>query len=141
MVAIKLHTHQPVGISESIFCTRGPRIIPPPPETGKRILCYDVWFSTKGGVAAANPTPTVATPTISSVDNGDGTATVTLSCATSNALIFWSSDGSYPGPFNVNGSSKTPYSAPVTVNVPCQFQCRAWYPGWIGSVTVKQNLT
>ena len=140
MVSILLHQHRPVGIAETIVCTRGPRIIPPPPNTDKRILCYDVWFKTEGGVKNANQPPTVATPSITFADIGGGLATVTIACA-SPAVVFWSADGSYPGPFNADGSQKAAYSAPVTVSVPCTVQARAWYPGWIASAVAKQAVT
>ena len=140
MVVIKLNEHRPVGISETIMCTRGPRVVPPPPNTDKRILCYDAWFKTEGGVKDSNPIPTVATPAISFADIGGGQATVTIACA-APAVVFWSADGTYPGPFNPDGSQKTAYSAPVTVNIPCTVQARAWYPGWIASAVAKQAVT
>lgn len=139
MTSILLHHHRPVGIAETVVCTRGPRIIPPPQGTDKRILCYDAWFRTEGGVKNANPVPTVATPAASVVDNGDGTVTVTLSCS-SPAVVFYSIDGSYPGPLNANGSQKTAYSAPFTVAKPFTVLARGWYPGWIAGAILKQSV-
>lgn len=81
---------------------RGQLLVPVPDELVKGNVTYDVLLSVPFGQAA----PTlVATPTIS-----EAAGTVTMSCATSGAAIYYTLDGSFPGSGN---PTAVLYSAPV----------------------------
>lgn len=94
-------------------------------------LAYNVLYKTEGGVNYAVQTVAEISSTI--VDNGDGTATVSLATATPYAYIFVTTDGSYPAPLDASGVPRAPYSAPITVTSPAKILARAWMPGYLAS--------
>jgi hypothetical protein len=69
----------------------------------------------------------VAAPTIAV---GTGPVTVTLSCTTSGAAIYYTTDESFPWSGN---TTATLYAAPVTVTASCNFRACAHKAGSISS--------
>lgn len=128
-----LHHYQPTFAIETITLnSQGITIIPHP-----QLLGYRIGFTTQGG--ANYNIPTVALPVVSAVASG-GTSTVTITCGTTNAFVFYSTDGTSPSPLDKNGSPRTPYSAPFTVPTGTQIKTRGWLPGYVPSKLVAQNV-
>lgn len=82
---------------------------------------YNVAFKTMGGLTT--DLPQVATPT------GVLTASLTLACSTAGAAIFYTQNGSNPGPRN-----GTLYTAPFTPTG--TVKARAWLAGYLSSNTL-----
>jgi hypothetical protein len=87
-------------------------------------LSYDCLFKTSGGLAAT--LPQAATPVCS--NNG---GTITLTCATAGAAIFYTLDGSNPSPRNA-----MLYTAPFTPGTGVTIKARAWLAGYLTSETL-----
>jgi hypothetical protein len=94
-------------------------------------LAYDVRFSYAAGVALVRTQ--VATPT-ASPDGGAQPQTVTLACATANAAIFYTIDGSRPA-----STSGTLYTAPVAIAAACTLKVQAVRPGYLTSA-IKESV-
>lgn len=86
-------------------------------------LTYGVHFRTMGGIRTAPPQ--AATPVI--VNNA---GTLTLTCATPGAAMFYTLDGSNAIPRN-----GTLYTAPFTPGAGHLVKVRAWLAGYLGSET------
>lgn len=142
-VAVVLHWHKPVNISECLICVQGPTMVP---YENKELLVYDVAFRTNGGIKVNPIISTIATPTIVIVDNGDGTSTITLACSTLYSQIWYTTDGSFPAPLDGTNMPRAPYTVPFVVNNitnaagGTKVQVRAWLPGYIPSTVLKQNV-
>ncbi len=75
---------------------------------------------------------TVATPTIAATTNPDSTLTITLSCATSDAQIRYTLDGSTPDP-----TSSTLYSGPFQVINVATLTARGFKTDWTPSALAR----
>lgn len=128
-----LHQHKPTDFAETIIA-KNPAIVVVPHKTQ---LVYNCFFKTEGGLSYA--VAPVATPTSSVVDNGDGTKTITLACATTYAYTFYTTDGRYPSPRDPSGNPRAPYAAPFVVPTGTKVLARAWLPGYLASQLVTIN--
>ncbi|MDB6022614.1 MAG: hypothetical protein JWQ04_2471 [Pedosphaera sp.] len=90
-------------------------------------LCYECHFRTSGGLSAVPPQ--VATPVIA-----ESSGTVTLTCATPGAAMFYTLDGSNAVPRN--GAI---YTAPFTPGPGLTLKVRAWLAGYLASETATQT--
>jgi hypothetical protein len=90
-------------------------------------LSYDCLFKTSGGLNAI--LPQVAAPSIAT-ESG----TVTLTCATGGAAIFYTTNGSNAMPRN-----GTLYTAPFTPGAGLALKARAWLAGYLASETTSVN--
>ena len=79
--------------------------------------------------------PQVATPQMS---EGNG-AVITLTCATSGAAIYYTIDGSYPGPGNSTGVA-TLYTVPFTAHPPVTLAFAAYVAGSRGSDVMQSTI-
>ena len=126
----------PVTYSRALL-PRSPtiRLVP-----NKTFLVYHCRYSASGGVVytpsqvatpvvSTSPTPVVAP--VSSVP-----VTVTISCATSGAAIFYTLDGKYPAPRN-----GTFYTAPFVISSAATLRTRAWLAGYNASEEIKVSYS
>ena len=90
-------------------------------------LSYDCHFKTSGGLATVPPQ--AATPVIA-----ESSGTITLTCATAGAAIFYTLDGSNPMPRN-----GTLYTAPFTPGAGLTLNVRAFLAGYLTSNTATQS--
>ncbi len=134
VVAAALHHHQPSFAIENLTLNAGGIVLIP----HSQLLGYRVNFTTQGGVDFV--INQVITPLLDIVDNGDGTKTVTITCGTPYALIYATSDGSYPAPLDSAGTPRAPYSVPLTVPTGSPILVRAWLPGLLTSKLVSQTV-
>ncbi len=74
-----------------------------------RIVGAEIGLRKKGGLPGGNKT---ATPVIATADAGGGNVTVTLSCSDGGAILYRTTDGSYPGSGNPAASA---YAMPFAV--------------------------
>lgn len=79
--------------------------------------------------------PLVAAPTITP-NGGTGPVTVTLASATPGATLYYTLDGTDPGPL-VPGSNAIPYTGPFVVDVHGRIRVRAYAPGMISTETIS----
>ena len=86
-------------------------------------LSYDCHFKTCGGLSSVPPQ--AATPVIL-----ENSGTITLSCATAGAAMFYTLDASNPSPRN--GSF---YTGPFTPGTGLTLKVRAWLAGYLASET------
>jgi hypothetical protein len=129
-VAAILHLFKPDMVSETIYCD-DPTIVLVPTKTEERGLQVRmVRFKTAGGTKY--DIPQVADPIVSVV-----TGTATITCATSHAVIVYSTDGTPPSPRNTL-SPKTAlfYDAPFAVTPGQKILCKAYLPGFLFSKVV-----
>jgi chitobiase/beta-hexosaminidase-like protein len=82
---------------------------------------YECRFKTSGGLTSV--LPQAAMPVIA-----ESSGTVTLTCATAGAAIFYTLDGSNPSPRN-----GTFYTAPFTPGTGLTLNARAWLAGYLTS--------
>jgi hypothetical protein len=135
VIAALLHHHSPAGIAETLTPLTPTIALVPRTEP---YLAYNILYKTEGGVDYQRQTVADVVPTV--VDNGDGTKTVSLACATPWAYIFFTTDGSYPAPLTASGVPRNPYSVSFTVTSPATLLCRAWLPGYLASKVLKINI-
>jgi hypothetical protein len=130
MVAVTLHQFEPLGVSECIYLTQPSITIANPGanHVGK-ILCYDVNFKTAGGFDYT--INQVATPVIAF--SGD---TLTITCSTPGAGLFYTTDGSPPNPGNANALV---WSAPISVTSGQLIRTTAWLAGQLTSKEAKST--
>lgn len=105
---------------------------PDPEAVMDKMVAYDVVMATD--LRGANR-PKVALPGIDITEDG----LMTLAVATAGAEIYWTLDGSYPGPANVQAAR---YAAPVQLpeGIHC-LRVAAWLAGSAGSVPVERVVT
>jgi len=97
-------------------------------------LTYDVRFSAQGNLAK----PTKCAQPIISPSSGAVPQTVTLTCATATAAIYYTTDGSYPSPLN---STATRYTAPISVTVACTLRTAAHLAAYQQSDIAEATFT
>jgi hypothetical protein len=135
-----LHQYKPQNISESFYCTQGPRIIPYQEAdrsgalTGRHILVYDVAFRTQGGLLVTTPISKIATPVVT-VTAG----MASIACSTPYVAVFYTLDGTFPAPIDSTNTPRVPYAAPFDVTSGQTLKVRAWFPGYLASDVVTQN--
>jgi hypothetical protein len=122
------HLYTPHGLSTP-FIPGSPTIFPVDDPVAP--LAYEVRFqATEAGYDLA---PKVNTPTIQPWSN-DGTpvpvAEVGVECATEGASVYYTTDGSHPGPGNVNSTLAT---APFSVTQPLKVRAAAFKTGSLPS--------
>lgn len=101
-----LHHYRPNGIGQTAFCDRD--AIRPEKPPAKGVIAYRVAIR----VPVNEDVPTkVSTPTISP-ETGAAPQTVTITCATAGASIYYTTDESYPWSGN---TAATLYSTPFAV--------------------------
>lgn len=135
-IAALLHGHKPDNIAESLVCVP-PGIIYVPHATK---LCYNVAFTTQGGVQLTPPLTQIASPSVGVVDNLNGTSTITLACSTPYAQIWYTTDGKNPSPLLPNNTPRTPYTAPFVVAQPAVIKVKAYLAGYLASPLILQNI-
>lgn len=86
-------------------------------------LSYDCQFKTSGGLGTV--LPQVALPVVTNTGGS-----ISITCATAGAAIFYSLDGSNPSPRN--GAF---YNAPFTPGAGKTIKARAWLAGYLASDT------
>lgn len=129
-----LHHYKPSFAIENLTLNaQGISILPHP-----QLLAYRIGFTTQGGCQYS--IAKISTPTLGIVDNGNGTKTVTITCTTAHAFVYYTTDGSYPAPLQSNGSPRTPYASPFIVSTGTKVQVRAWLPGLLTSDFVTQSV-
>ncbi len=105
---------------------------PDPEAVMDKMVVYDVRMETdlRGTVRSKVPPPAIE------ITEG---GLMTLAVATAGAEIYWTLDGSYPGP---GGSTAARYSEPVQLPAGTHaLRVAAWLPGSAGSVPVEQAVT
>ncbi|HEX7860827.1 MAG TPA: chitobiase/beta-hexosaminidase C-terminal domain-containing protein [Verrucomicrobiae bacterium] len=129
--AVSLHMWKPDHLDCPLAIDK-PTIVEIPPENesdrSKRLLA--VRLIARGGIAVV--LPQVATPQIA---NNSGT--ITLTCATPGAAMFWRVDGKQPNPRV--GSGSTLYTAPFTPGAGV-LKARAFLAGFEDSVVAQLTL-
>lgn len=132
-VAATLHGYKPQQVAEAMYCSDGPRLQP-----HKTLLVYNVRLATRGGVKLTAPIiAQVVTPVISSVPSG-GSSTVTISCATNYAFVWYTADGSAPAPVDAGDNPRAPYTAPFAVPTGTKVRAKAFLPGYLASPEARQ---
>jgi hypothetical protein len=129
-VAARLHRWTPDTASRPILATGG-GIQVVAPAIGD--MAYAVTLSTAAGISVA--IATCATPA-ASPSSGAHPQTVTLSCATPGAAIFYTLDGKFPSP-----TGGTLYLTPVTVSSACTLKAAAWLAGLLTSDVLSVSYT
>ncbi len=126
-----LHLYRPTTVNE-VLCAAPQalqRVIEPD------VVAYEVRVRTQAGAAFA--VPQVATPAAASA-GWQSPQTVTLSCATSGAAVFYTLDGSAPAP---RGASSILYTSPMAVTGPGLLRARAWLAGYLASGELQESFT
>ena len=123
-----LHLYKPTTVNEVLVAA---------PEALRRVLepnvvTYEIRVRTQA--CAAYAVPQVAMPVATSVGQVSP-QTVSLSCATAGAAMFYTLDGSAPVP---RGPSAILYSAPFSVNGSCTVRVRAWLAGYLASAECRE---
>ena len=91
---------------------------------------------TASGTLTINPAGTVATPAFSpAAGTYIGAQSVTISCATSGATIYYTTDGSAPS------TSAAQYSAAINVSTTTTIKAYAVKSGWIDSAVASATYT
>jgi hypothetical protein len=123
-----LHLFKPATVNEVLVAAPDAlrRVIEP------NVVTYEIRVRTQ--VCAAYAVPSVATPVVSSAGT-QSPQTVSLSCATTGAAIFYTLDGSAPVP---RGATASLYSAPFMVSAACTLRVRAWLAGYLASGEAKE---
>lgn len=91
--------------------TAAPDTLTPSLEADPK-LTYDVRFSAQGNL----PKPAKCAAPLISPASGAVPQTVTLTCATASAAIYYTTDGSYPSPLN---ATATRYTAALSITAAC----------------------
>lgn len=126
-VAQLLHHYRPTGLGETILITGSDAVQPVPPnqlETGTIAYQVRVGLSLTPAVLEK-----VAIPGISVAGVGLP-KTVTLTCATSGAAIYYTTDYSYPSAVNTEA---TLYAAPFEISAACLLRVVAHKSGLAAS--------
>lgn len=104
----------------------------------EQIAGFTGWKLTFKGPEGDYQQPTqVAAPVISPRE-GAVPQTVTLTCSTAGASIYYTTDLSHPWSGN---ATATLYSAPITISAACVLSARAFKSGSIGSIRTAANYT
>ncbi len=98
-----------------------------PVEDGIAPNCWDVNFRCQEHVDQNVQRVAMPTHTYDSV-----TGILTLACATPNATIYYSLDGSYPHPLNT-GHGVTAYTGPITIEGEVLVHAAAFWEGYLPS--------
>jgi len=130
-----VHHFKPDGINE-VWVPENPTITL---GNDPMDLCYDCRFTTQAGII--HTIPQIALPTVTAADLGDGTASVTVACATTGAAVFYTTDGTYPAPRKLDGTAGSLYSAPFIVADGAVVKVRAWLAGYLASDLVSATVT
>lgn len=118
--AAMLHMWTPANLSIPLVLDSIDEIAPEFSEdAGKKL--FAATFIAQGGTAYT--LPQVATPLV--VNNA---GTITITCATAGAAIFYTLDGKHPGPRNA-----TLYTGPFTPGAGLTLKTRAWLAGYLTS--------
>lgn len=127
-----MHSYKPDALSEA-FTGVSPTIVIV--DTPNGLLTYDVQLRTSGGIQYE--IDQVATPVVSSV-----AGTVTITCATSHAILVYSLDGKPPTPRKANAGTPTAYfyDAPFATTVGNTVKVRGWLPGYLTSELVSHTV-
>jgi hypothetical protein len=127
-----LHHYTPIGISSCL--TPGTPLITPvvDPEAP---VAYEVQFVARQ--SDFDVPDRVADPAISAPASTTPT-TVTISCATADAAIYYTTDGSYP---RLEGATSTRYSAPFALSSPATVRATAYAPDLMPSNTASLTLS
>lgn len=126
--ANQLHHFHPVGITGPLF--PAPDFITPNPAFLPRVT-LDIKFRALVQMARRKK---VATPIISP-DSGNVGTLVTITCATANATIYYTTDGTFPAPGN-----GTEYTAPFEA-VTAEIRAAAYRPGYQSSDVAYGHYT
>jgi hypothetical protein len=118
-----LHHFPAQSLSAPLLCKSWRRIELRDPNLNK----HRAYFTTQGGLTYT--LPVIATPAI--VNNA---GTVTLTCATPGAAIFYTIDGRNPVP-----RSGTFYAAPFNPGVGKTVKVKAWLAGYQASAVATIN--
>lgn len=122
-VAALLHRWIPDGRLNAVVAERN-CISAALPAMGE--IAYAVRLATAAGLSV--DLDTVATPAAASDPAAEAPCTVTLTCATAGAAIFYSLDGSRPSP-----TAGTLYVEPIAVESACTLRAQAWLAGYLAS--------
>lgn len=118
------HLYHPAGVM-GVFVAKTPAIVPVVDAIAP--VAYEVAFTaTESGF---DPTVKVTTPVIAPV-SGAAPQTVTLTCGTAGASIYYTTDGSYPSAVNPNAFL---YSAPFVVGAAAVVRAGAFASGKVAS--------
>lgn len=118
------HLYHPAGVM-GVFVAKKPAIVPVVDAIAP--VAYEVGFTaTESGF---DPTIKVATPVIAPT-SGAAPQTVTLSCSTAGAAIYYTLDGSHPAAVNANAFL---YSTPFAVNASAVVRAGAFKSGMLAS--------
>lgn len=119
-----LHHYYPAGLAQTLYCDRD--AITPDKPPAKGAIAYRVPIRVPADVdtEAKVVTPTIA-PAI-----GAHPQTVTLSCGTSGAAIYYTTDESYPAAGNTQA---TLYTIPFSVAAACALRVVAFKTNMIAS--------
>lgn len=132
------HQYVPVGASSPVVTEK---IVMGADQTDtqrKGWLTWDVIASTIDGVNYA--VPTIETPVIV-----DSTGTVTITCGTIGAAIFYSTDGTQPAPRKADpdhpGESIAGnlYTTPFSITGGTTVRAKAWLAGYLASAETTYN--
>jgi hypothetical protein len=126
-----LHLYRPSTVNEVLVAA---------PEALRRVVepnvvTYEIRVRTQ--VCAAYAVPQVATPVVS-IAGSSLPETVTLTCATAGAAMFYTLDGSAPSP---RGATASLYSVPFTVSAAGTLRVRGWLAGYLASSEVQETLS
>lgn len=127
-----LHHYRPEGIAQTLYCDRQAIEPDAPPKDG--------WIAYRCRIrAAANlqADAKVVTPAISP-DGQAAPQTVTITCATSGAAIYYTTDDSYPWSGNAGA---TLYSAPFNQAAAASIRAVAYKVNMIPSDSALANVT
>ena len=130
-VSALLHRWTPDGLVRPLLADSGQHIQVVQPVMGD--IAYAVLFTTSGGLSVT--LSQAATPAISPA-GGAAPQTVTLTCATAGAAIFYTVDGKTPTPL-----AGTLYTAPISVAAACTLKAAAYLAGYLTSETATQAYT
>ncbi len=123
-VARVLHQYRPVGIASCLIAAKPTIVLADNPLAP---LAYDVRFKTQE--SDNEPWLKVAAPEFAP-NGGDAPQTVTITCSTPSAAIYYTLDGSHPWSGNMNA---TLYTAPVSVAEAGTLRAAAYLAGSIAS--------
>jgi hypothetical protein len=118
------HYWMPGGVADTLTVNR--KALSPGSDLPDGHEGYDVEFRTKAGLAVG-PNDKVLTPRIAVADG-----VATLTCATDDAIIYFTTDGSAPAPTNEGAQE---YGAPFAVESGTRIRAAAQLAGRIASDT------
>ena len=123
-----LHLYRPPSVNEVLVAA---------PEALRRVtepnvVTYEVRVRTQVGLAYE--IPQVATPVVA-VTGAGFPFSISLSCATAGAAVFYTLDGSSPVP---RGAASILYGGPFAVSDAVTVRARAWLAGYLASVEARE---